>query len=46
MKNGELPRLAEAAFQAFITIDRNLSFQPSLRVSVWLFLSCLANQIG
>lgn len=30
VKNGELMRLAEAEFDVFITVDRNLSFQQSL----------------
>lgn len=29
-KNGELMRLAEAEFDVFITVDRNLSFQQNL----------------
>ena len=29
-KNGELMRLAEAGFDVFITVDRNLSFQQNL----------------
>ncbi len=30
MKNGELMKLAEAEFDVFITVDRNLSFQQNL----------------
>lgn len=30
VKNGELLALAEAAFDVFITVDRNLSFQQNL----------------
>lgn len=30
MKNGELMTLAEAEFDVFITVDRNLSFQQNL----------------
>lgn len=30
VKNGELLALAEARFDAFITVDRNLSFQQNL----------------
>lgn len=30
VKNGELMRLAEAEFDVFITVDRNLSFQQNL----------------
>lgn len=30
IKNGELMRLAEAEFDVFITVDRNLSFQQNL----------------
>ena len=30
IKNGELLGLAEAAFDVFITVDRNLSFQQNL----------------
>ncbi|MCA1623353.1 MAG: DUF5615 family PIN-like protein [Acidobacteria bacterium] len=30
IKNGELIRLAEADFDVFITVDRNLSFQQNL----------------
>ena len=30
IKNGELMKLAEADFDAFITVDRNLSFQQNL----------------
>lgn len=30
VKNGELMRLAEAEFDIFITVDRNLSFQQNL----------------
>ena len=30
IKNGELLALAEAAFDVFITVDRNLSFQQNL----------------
>lgn len=30
VKNGELMRLAEAKFDVFITVDRNLSFQQNL----------------
>lgn len=30
IKNGELLELAEAAFDVFITVDRNLSFQQNL----------------
>jgi hypothetical protein len=30
IKNGELMKLAEAEFDVFITVDRNLSFQQNL----------------
>ncbi|MSQ77020.1 MAG: hypothetical protein EXR97_01005 [Nitrospiraceae bacterium] len=30
IKNGELLRLAQAQFDVFVTVDRNLSFQQSL----------------
>ncbi len=30
VKNGQLLALAEAAFDVFITVDRNLSFQQNL----------------
>ena len=30
VKNGSLMKLAEAAFDVFITVDRNLSFQQNL----------------
>jgi uncharacterized membrane-anchored protein len=30
VKNGDLMRLAEAEFDVFITVDRNLSFQQNL----------------
>lgn len=30
IKNGELMRLAEEAFDVFITVDRNLSYQQNL----------------
>lgn len=30
IKNGELVKLAEAAFDVFITVGRNLSFQQNL----------------
>lgn len=31
IKNGELMRLAEAEFEIFVTVDRNLSYQQNLR---------------
>ena len=41
MKNGELLRSAQAAFQVFITVDRNLYFQQNLRVSgMAVFVIC------
>jgi hypothetical protein len=30
LKNGELPALASAQFDVFVTVDRNLSFQQNL----------------
>lgn len=30
IKNGSLMKLAEAAFDVFVTVDRNLSFQQNL----------------
>lgn len=30
VKNGELMRLAETEFDAFVTVDRNLSFQQNV----------------
>lgn len=30
IKNGELMRLAEAEFDIFVTVDRNLSYQQNL----------------
>ena len=30
IQNGELMRLAEGAFDAFVTVDRNLSYQQDL----------------
>jgi len=30
IKNGELMKLAEAEFDVFITVDRNLSYQQNL----------------
>ena len=41
-KNGELPALAQSAFDVFITVDRNLSFQqhlPKFTVAVVLIVS-------
>jgi hypothetical protein len=38
-KNGELLKLAERAFDAFVTVDRNLSFQqnlPSFSIAVFV----------
>ena len=32
IKNGKLLKLAEASFDVFITVDRNLSFQQNLSV--------------
>ena len=33
--NGELLALAEAGFDVFLTVDRNLSFNTTSLVSVW-----------
>lgn len=32
IKNGQLMQLAEASFDVFITVDRNLAFQQNLNV--------------
>jgi predicted nuclease of predicted toxin-antitoxin system len=41
MKNGELLHSAQAAFQVFITVDRNLYFQQNLRASsLAVFILC------
>jgi hypothetical protein len=48
IKNGELLRLAATAFDVFITVDRNLSFQqhlPSLPISV-IVLRCRSNRLS
>ena len=47
-KNGELLRLAEAEFDVFITVDRNLSFQqnlPDFNIAV-LILSAPSNRLA
>jgi len=41
MKNGELLRAAEAEFEAFVTVDRNLQFQQNARkVRIPVFVLC------
>jgi predicted nuclease of predicted toxin-antitoxin system len=48
IKNGELLRLAATEFDAFVTVDRNLSFQqhlPSLPISV-VVLRCRSNRLS
>ncbi|MCA1990948.1 MAG: DUF5615 family PIN-like protein [Coleofasciculus sp. S288] len=47
-KNGELLALAEAEFDVFITVDRNLSFQqnlPQFNIAV-LILQAPSNQLA
>jgi hypothetical protein len=47
-KNGELLSLAEAEFDVFITVDRNLSFQqnlPSFNIAV-LILRASSNRLA
>jgi hypothetical protein len=46
MKNGELLHSAQAAFQVFITVDRNLYFQQTCERPAWLFSSYVPNQTG
>jgi len=39
IKNGDLMRLAEASFDVFITVDRNLSYQQNLpKFNIILFV--------
>ena len=48
VKNGNLLRLAEAEFDVFITVDRNLSFQqnlPEFKIAV-LVLSAVSNRLA
>ena len=48
IKNGELLALAEAAFDVFITVDRNLSFQqnlPKFNIAV-LVLQARSNRLA
>jgi len=40
IKNGDLLVLAEKQFEVFVTVDRNLSFQQTLVVTILRFLSC------
>jgi hypothetical protein len=47
IKNGDLLTLAEEQFEAFVTVDRNLSFQvnlPRYNIAV-LVLSCRSNRL-
>ena len=46
IKNGSLMKLAEAEFDVFITVDRNLSFQqnlPQYQIAV-IVLRCVTNR--
>jgi predicted nuclease of predicted toxin-antitoxin system len=46
VKNGSLMKLAEDAFDVFVTVDRNLSFQqnlPSYNIAV-IVLRCVSNR--
>jgi predicted nuclease of predicted toxin-antitoxin system len=48
VKNGELMKLAATAFDAFVTVDRNLSFQQhlsNLPISV-VVLRCYSNRLS
>jgi Domain of unknown function (DUF5615) len=48
VKNGQLLTLAESEFDAFITVDRNLAFQPNLpqfRIAV-LVLHAVSNRLA
>ena len=48
VKNGQLLALAEAEFDVFITVDRNLSFQQNLRqfdIAV-IVLQALSNRLA
>ena len=46
IKNGELMRLAEEEFDAFVTVDRNLSYQQDIpRYSIALIvISSISNR--
>jgi hypothetical protein len=48
IKNGELPALASQAFDVFVTVDRNLSFQQN--VATWpiavIVLQARTNRLG
>ena len=46
IKNGELMRLAEEEFDAFVTVDRNLSYQQDIpRYSISLIvISSISNR--
>lgn len=46
IKNGELMRLAEEEFEAFVTVDRNLSYQQDIpRYSIALIvISSISNR--
>jgi predicted nuclease of predicted toxin-antitoxin system len=48
IKNGALLRLADASFDVFITVDRNLQYQQSLRglKMAIIVLSAPSNRIG
>ena len=48
IKNGELLSLAQASFDVFVTVDRNLSFQqniPRYNIAV-VVLRCRTNRLG
>lgn len=47
IKNGELLTLAEKQFEAFVTVDRNLSFQQNLTLHniAVIILRCRSNRL-